>query len=97
MIDRPSTATRTKRPGTPRRANSLALSSPDATSCSRRLARGAWDGLGGRADDPRSPQGRSQAHQGRMDSRSVLARFEAECQALPLMDHPNIAKVLDGD
>jgi serine/threonine protein kinase/tetratricopeptide (TPR) repeat protein len=31
-----------------------------------------------------------------MDSRTVLARFEAERQALALMDHPNIAKVLDG-
>jgi serine/threonine protein kinase/predicted Zn-dependent protease len=31
-----------------------------------------------------------------MDSRSILARFEAERQALALMDHPNIAKVLDG-
>jgi RIO-like serine/threonine protein kinase len=31
-----------------------------------------------------------------MDSHSVLARFEAERQALALMDHPNIAKVLDG-
>ena len=31
-----------------------------------------------------------------MDSRSVLARFEAERQALAVMDHPNIAKVLDG-
>jgi hypothetical protein len=30
-----------------------------------------------------------------MDSRSVLARFEAERQALALMDHPNIAKVHD--
>src|SRR5262249_38506256 len=30
-----------------------------------------------------------------MDSRSVLARFEAERQALALMDHPNIAKVFD--
>jgi serine/threonine protein kinase/Tfp pilus assembly protein PilF len=30
-----------------------------------------------------------------MDSRQVLARFEAERQALALMDHPNIAKVLD--
>jgi tetratricopeptide (TPR) repeat protein len=32
---------------------------------------------------------------GGMDSRAVLARFEAERQALALMDHPNIAKVLD--
>jgi hypothetical protein len=31
-----------------------------------------------------------------MDSRQVLARFEQERQALALMDHPNIAKVLDG-
>src|SRR5262245_32589404 len=31
-----------------------------------------------------------------MDSKAVLARFEAERQALALMDHPNIAKVLDG-
>ena len=30
-----------------------------------------------------------------MDSRSVLARFEAERQALAVMDHPHIAKVLD--
>src|SRR5262249_40590032 len=30
-----------------------------------------------------------------MDSRQVLARFEAERQALALMEHPNIAKVLD--
>jgi serine/threonine protein kinase len=30
-----------------------------------------------------------------MDSRAVLARFEAERQALALMDHPNIAKVYD--
>ncbi|MGI9242039.1 MAG: serine/threonine protein kinase, partial [Verrucomicrobiales bacterium] len=31
-----------------------------------------------------------------MDSREVLARFDAEKQALALMDHPNIARVLDG-
>src|SRR5262249_31785464 len=31
-----------------------------------------------------------------MDSEAVLARFEAERQALALMDHPHIAKVLDG-
>jgi WD40 repeat protein/serine/threonine protein kinase len=30
-----------------------------------------------------------------MDSKAVLARFEAERQALSLMDHPNIARVLD--
>ena len=31
-----------------------------------------------------------------MDSKQVLARFEAERQALAMMDHPNIAKVFDG-
>ncbi len=31
-----------------------------------------------------------------MDSKSVLARFDAERQALAMMDHPNIAKVYDG-
>ncbi len=31
-----------------------------------------------------------------MDSKQVIARFEAERQALALMDHPNIARVLDG-
>jgi serine/threonine protein kinase/tetratricopeptide (TPR) repeat protein len=31
-----------------------------------------------------------------MDSRQVVARFEAERQALALMDHPNIARVFDG-
>ena len=30
-----------------------------------------------------------------MDSSEVIARFEAERQALALMDHPNIARVLD--
>lgn len=31
-----------------------------------------------------------------MDTRQVIARFEQERQALAIMDHPNIAKVLDG-
>jgi hypothetical protein len=31
-----------------------------------------------------------------MDTQSVIARFEAGRQALAMMDHPNIAKVLDG-
>ncbi len=31
-----------------------------------------------------------------MDTREIIARFEAERQALALMDHPNIAKVFDG-
>jgi serine/threonine protein kinase len=31
-----------------------------------------------------------------MDTRHVVARFEAERQALAIMDHPNIARVFDG-
>src|SRR5262249_50545239 len=31
-----------------------------------------------------------------MDSRQVVARFDAERQALAVMDHPNIARVFDG-
>ena len=30
-----------------------------------------------------------------MDTKSVIARFELERQAMALMDHPNIARVLD--
>jgi non-specific serine/threonine protein kinase/serine/threonine-protein kinase len=30
-----------------------------------------------------------------MDSRQVIARFEAERQALAMMDHPNIARIID--
>src|SRR5690349_6243042 len=30
-----------------------------------------------------------------MDTKSVIARFEAERQALAMMEHPNIARVLD--
>ena len=30
-----------------------------------------------------------------MDSKAVIARFEAERQALALMDHPHIARVFD--
>jgi serine/threonine protein kinase len=30
-----------------------------------------------------------------MDTKSVIARFEAERQALAMMDHPNIAKIFD--
>ena len=30
-----------------------------------------------------------------MDTKEVIARFEAERQALALMDHPNIARILD--
>ena len=53
-------------------------------------------GLGGRADCSRSRRKVAlKLIKPGMDSKQVLARFEAERQALALMDHPNIAKVLD--
>ena len=53
-------------------------------------------GLHGRADRSRSgARSRSRSSRPGMDTRQVIARFEAERQALALMDHPNIAKVLD--
>ena len=55
--------------------------------------RGDGYGLPRRADRAGQAAGRGQADQGGMDSRQVLARFDAERQALALMDHPNIARV----
>ena len=71
--------------------------SPAGTSCWRRSARAAWARSGW--PSRREPVSRKVALKlikPGMDSRAVLARFEAERQALALMDHPNIAKVLDG-
>jgi len=48
-----------------------------------------------RAGRTRSAPRRPQVIKLGMDTKSVIARFEAERQALALMDHPNIAKVLD--
>ena len=58
-------------------------------------------GMGGGLAWPSRPSrssgsSRSSSSRPGMDSKAVLARFEAERQALALMDHPNIAKVLDG-
>ena len=57
----------------------------------RRLRRG----LRGRAERTGPPPRRAQGHQAGHGHQQVVARFEAERQALALMDHPNIAKVLD--
>ena len=51
--------------------------------------------LHGRADAPGPPQGGPEGHQAGHGHPQVVARFEAERQALALMDHPNIARVLD--
>ena len=44
---------------------------------------------------PSSARWPSRSSRPGMDTREVIARFEAERQALALMDHPNIARVLD--
>ena len=46
-------------------------------------------------DGAGAPARRAQGHQAGDGHPEVIARFEAERQALALMDHPNIAKVLD--
>ena len=62
-----------------------------ATNRRRRLRRGLY----GRAGGTGAPPGGAQGHQAGHGHQEVIARFEAERQALALMDHPNIAKVLD--
>ncbi len=59
--------------------------------------RGHGHRLHGRADAARPAQGRPQGHQGgNGQPKQVIARFEAERQALAMMDHVNIARVFDG-
>src|SRR5262249_52379933 len=62
-----------------------------------RIAEGGM-GEGGRAEQrgPVRREGAGELIRAGMDSRRVVARFEAERQALALMDHPAIARVLDG-
>ena len=63
------------------------------------VIRGRWHGCslyGGADRTSQTPCG-IEDHQARMDSRQVIARFEAERQALAMMVHPNIAKVLDAE
>ena len=52
-------------------------------------------GVGRRPDRSRSSGGSRSSSSRPGWTRGVLARFEAERQALAMMDHPNIAKVLD--
>ena len=77
-----------------RPASSPARSSARTSYCSR-SAKAAWAPSGW----PSRPAGAAlvalKLIKAGMDSRQVIARFEAERQALALMDHPNIARVLD--
>ena len=62
------------------------------------VGRRRWHGssLRGRTDRPIRRKVALKVIKPGMDSKAVVARFEAERQALAMMDHPNIAKVLDG-
>ena len=78
------------------RIRSSAASSRAGTSSARRSAKG---GMGSvylaEQTQPVKRQVALKLIKPGMDSRTVLARFESERQALALMDHPNIARVLD--
>ena len=96
-------ATPLLRPAIPARQTSpmsLALTSaklsPAATSCWRRSARAAWaPSSWPMQTEPVRRTVAVKIIKPGMDSKAVLARFEAERQALAMMDHPNIARVLD--
>ena len=66
------------------------------TSCSSRSAKAAWASSSWPSRSSRSAaRSRSRSSSRAWTPRQVIARFEAERQALALMDHPNIARVLD--
>ena len=75
----------------------LAPSSPAATRCMEKIGEG---GMGevwvAKQTEPVKRKVALKLIKTGMDSRAVLARFEQERQALAMMDHPNIARVLDG-
>ena len=82
-------------PMSPGRSSRGPAPSSGPTSCLRRSARGAWAS----STRPSGPGRRKVALKiikPGMDTKRVIARFDAEHQALAMMDHPNIAKVLDG-
>ena len=86
----------TRRPTAPA-DSSRARSSPAGTRCSKSSARAAWaPSTGPSRPQPVKRQVALKLIKIGMDSRAVLARFDAERQALALMDHPNIARVYDG-
>ena len=95
---RPSTSPRAAprtRPRTARSARGPARGSAP-TSSSSRSARGGWASSSwpSRSSPVRRRVALKVIKAG-MDTGQVVARFEAERQALAMMDHPNIARVLD--
>ena len=67
-----------------------------ATSCSSRSAKGAWASSSWPSRRrPSAARSRSRSSSRAWTPSRSIARFEAERQALAMMDHPNIARVLD--
>ena len=67
----------------------------DSESSWSRSARAAWASSTWPPRRARPPQGGAEADQGRHGLAAVLQRFEAERQALAMINHPNIARVFD--
>ena len=66
------------------------------TSCCSRSAKAAWASSTWPSSRSRSAaRSRSRSSSPAWTASQVIARFEAERQALAMMDHPNIARVLD--
>ena len=74
-----------------------ARSSPANTSCCSRSAKAAWapSGWPSRLQPVKRHVAVKLIRTEPGSSETILARFEAERQAMALMDHPNIAKLLD--
>jgi len=65
------------------------------TNCCSGWAKAAWRRLDAEQTEPVRRTVALKVIKPGMDSSNVLARFEAERQALALMDHQNIARVFD--
>jgi serine/threonine protein kinase len=76
-------------------ATALVHEASAPTSCCSRSAKAAWASSSWPSRPSRSAPVALKIIKPGMDTRQVIARFEAERQALAMMDHPNIAKVLD--
>ena len=80
----------------PRRPTCGPASASGRTACWRRSARAAWARSGSPSRSSRSAAASpSRSSSWAWTAPRVIARFEAERQALALMDHPSIARVYD--
>ena len=86
-----------KRPSSGRQPPPRARSSPAATGCWKRSAKEEWERSGLPSScNPFAGAWRSSSSSRAWTRRQVLCASRLERQALAVMDHPNIAKVLDG-